>query len=187
MWEPNKVGAESDAVGDEYVAAFADARASAQAALAIQRTLRDTEWPGDIRVRVRIGLHTGTPSLSPRIDVTGDPVLPKSERTFSRNFRTEVFRVPQLGTYGNSARTSVRGPGINNWDAALFKNFPIFSERTRLQFRWELYNAFNHTQFSAFDTATRFDSQGNQINSRLSEFTAARTPRQMQFALRLTF
>jgi DNA-binding NarL/FixJ family response regulator/class 3 adenylate cyclase len=57
-------GAESDAVGDEYVAAFADPRASAQAALAIQRTLRDTEWPGNIRVRVRIGLHTGTPSLT---------------------------------------------------------------------------------------------------------------------------
>ena len=57
-------GVESDAVGDEYVAAFADARSSADAAFAIQRMLRDTEWPGDIRVRVRIGLHTGTPSLT---------------------------------------------------------------------------------------------------------------------------
>ena len=57
-------GVESDAVGDEYVAAFADARSSADAAFAIQRTLRDTEWPGDIGVRVRIGLHTGTPSLT---------------------------------------------------------------------------------------------------------------------------
>ena len=57
-------GAESDAVGDEYVAAFADPQSSAQAALAIQRTLRDTDWPGDIRLRVRIGLHTGTPSLT---------------------------------------------------------------------------------------------------------------------------
>ena len=131
--------------------------------------------------------YTGTPSLSPRVDVIGNPVLPKSERTFSRNFRTEVFRVPALGTYGNSARTVVRGPGINNWDAAIFKNFPLFGERMRIQFRWELYNAFNHTQFSAFDTSTRFDAQGNQINSRLSEFTAARTPRQMQLALRLTF
>jgi DNA-binding NarL/FixJ family response regulator/class 3 adenylate cyclase len=57
-------GAETDAVGDEYVAAFGDAHGSACAALAIQRTLRDTDWPGDIRVRVRIGLHTGTPSLT---------------------------------------------------------------------------------------------------------------------------
>ncbi len=57
-------GAESDAVGDEYVAAFGDARASAKAAFAIQRILRDTDWPGDVRLRVRIGLHTGTPSLT---------------------------------------------------------------------------------------------------------------------------
>jgi DNA-binding NarL/FixJ family response regulator/class 3 adenylate cyclase len=57
-------GAESDAVGDEYVAAFEDAPSSAHAALTAQRTLRDTDWPGDIRMRVRIGLHTGTPSLT---------------------------------------------------------------------------------------------------------------------------
>jgi DNA-binding NarL/FixJ family response regulator/class 3 adenylate cyclase len=57
-------GAESDAVGDEYVAAFADAQRSAEAALTIQRALRDTDWPGDIRMRVRVGLHTGTPSLT---------------------------------------------------------------------------------------------------------------------------
>ena len=56
-------GGESDAVGDEYVAAFADAAAAASAALEIQRRLRDADWPGGITVRVRVGLHTGTPSL----------------------------------------------------------------------------------------------------------------------------
>ncbi len=56
-------GAESDAVGDEYVAAFGEAPGAAGAALEIQRRLRDTEWPGGIRVRVRVGLHTGTPML----------------------------------------------------------------------------------------------------------------------------
>jgi hypothetical protein len=131
--------------------------------------------------------YTGSPSISARIVVVGNPVLPKSERSFSHNFRTDVFREPSVGTVGNAARTIIRGPGINNWDAALFKNVPL-TERLRLQFRWELYNAFNHTQFSAMDTTARFDSAtGQQINSRLSEFTAARTPRQMQLALRLTF
>lgn len=57
-------GAESDAVGDEYVAAFSDPQRAAAAALAVQRALRDADWPGGIRVRVRIGLHTGTPSLT---------------------------------------------------------------------------------------------------------------------------
>ncbi|MEO7653537.1 MAG: hypothetical protein ABIZ80_24020, partial [Bryobacteraceae bacterium] len=126
---------------------------------------------------------TGTPSISPRIVLTGDPVLPESERTFSRNFRTDVFRLPARGTLGNAAKTIIRGPGINNWDVAIFKNFPL-NERMRFQFRWEMYNIFNHTQFSSLDTAARFDAQGNQVNTRLGEFTTARDPRIMQFALR---
>ena len=56
-------GAETDAVGDEYVAAFADPRAAADAAFAAQRALRDAAWPNDAMVRVRIGVHVGAPSL----------------------------------------------------------------------------------------------------------------------------
>lgn len=128
----------------------------------------------------------GTPSLAPRIVVTGNPVLPKSERNFSRNFRTEMFQPPAVGTIGNAAPTLVRGPGINNWDFALFKSFPIH-ERLRFQLRGELYNAFNHTQFSAFDTTARFDSSGRQVNSRFGEYTAARNPRIIQLSLRVSF
>ena len=56
-------GAETDAVGDEYVAAFADRRAAADAAFTAQRALRDAPWPSQAAVRVRIGLHVGTPAL----------------------------------------------------------------------------------------------------------------------------
>ena len=129
---------------------------------------------------------TGSPSDAARIDVLSNPNLPKGDRTFSHNFRTGVFRVPALGTPGNAAKTLVRGPGINNWDLAMFKNFPI-REPFRLQLRWETYNSFNHTQFSAFDTAARFDATGAQVNTRLSEYTAARNPRTMQFSLRFYF
>ncbi len=129
---------------------------------------------------------TGSPTHGARVVVTGNPVLPKGERTFSRNFRTEVFRPPEVGTIGNAAKRVIRGPGINNWNATVMKNFRVY-ERVRLQFRWELYNAFNHTQFSGLDTSARFDAQGNQLNARFSEFTSARTARQMQFALRLFF
>ncbi|MBI4875321.1 MAG: carboxypeptidase regulatory-like domain-containing protein [Acidobacteria bacterium] len=129
---------------------------------------------------------TGSPTDGARIVVTDNPVLPKCERSFSRNFRTEVFQVPQQGTIGNAARSLIRGPGINNWDTAVFKNFPI-REPIRLQFRWEMYNAFNHTQFSGLDTTARFDPTGKQTNARFGEFTTARNPRQMQFALRFYF
>jgi hypothetical protein len=129
---------------------------------------------------------TGTPSISARVVVTGNPVLPKSERTFSRNFNTSVFRPPTVGTFGNAAKTLVRGPGVNNWDIALVKNFPI-RDRLRAQFRSEFYNAFNHTQFSAFNTTARFDASGNQVNGQFGQFTAARNPRIIEFALKIRF
>jgi hypothetical protein len=129
---------------------------------------------------------SGTPSIAPRILVIGDPVLPKSERTFRRNFRTEMFRLPASGTLGTMSKTLLRGPGINNWDVAIFKNFNI-GETLRVQFRSEFYNMFNHTQFSAMDTAARFDAAGNQVNARFGEFTLARDPRIMQLAVRLQF
>jgi hypothetical protein len=97
--------------------------------------------------------------------------------------------LPETGTIGRSSRYPIRGPRNTNWDLTVFKNFPI-REAVRLQFRCELYNAFNHTQFTAIDTAARFDPRapGNpQVNARFGEFTAARNPRIIQLALRLYF
>jgi hypothetical protein len=129
---------------------------------------------------------TGTPSQGARIVVTGNPVLPKDQRTFYQNFNTKVFAEPAVGTVGNAAPMIIRGPGINNWDLAIFKNFPI-REPLKLQFRCEMYNTFNHTQFSAWNTTVRFDASGNQINTQLGQDTAARNPRQIQFAVKLNF
>jgi hypothetical protein len=129
---------------------------------------------------------TGSSTDGARVVVTGNPVLPKSDETFYRFFNTSVFQLPAKGTFGNSAKTVLRGPGINNWDTALFKDFPI-RERMGLQFRWELYNAFNHTQFTTLDTTARFDATGNQVNARFGQVTATREPRKMQFALRFRF
>ncbi len=56
-------GYEVDATGDEVLAAFSDVGRAVDAALAAQRALRDAPWPIESGVRVRIGLHTGTPSV----------------------------------------------------------------------------------------------------------------------------
>jgi DNA-binding NarL/FixJ family response regulator/class 3 adenylate cyclase len=55
-------GHEVDAVGDEFLAAFADPGAAVQASYAAQRAMRDAGWPHNLTIRVRIGLHTGSPS-----------------------------------------------------------------------------------------------------------------------------
>jgi hypothetical protein len=129
---------------------------------------------------------TGTASQSPRPDVIGNPVISKGDRTFYKNFDPTVFRLPAVGTFGNEGKFVMRGPGINNWDISLVKNFPI-RERIKAQFRCEAYNSFNHSQFSAMDTVARFDATGKQVNLNLGSFTIARPPRVMQFLLRATF
>ena len=56
-------GHEVDAAGDELLAVFSDAARAVEAAVEAQRGLRDANWPRDVQVRARMGLHTGTPSL----------------------------------------------------------------------------------------------------------------------------
>jgi class 3 adenylate cyclase len=57
-------GREVDARGDEVFAAFARAPAALEAAVAVQRAMRDAGWPDGIDVRLRIGLHRGRPALT---------------------------------------------------------------------------------------------------------------------------
>jgi hypothetical protein len=55
-----------------------------------------------------------------------------------------------LGTDGTASLGDCYGPGANNWDIAIHKNFQI-NERVSAQFRLELFNAFNHTQFEGLN------------------------------------
>lgn len=57
-------GREVEVRADELVAVFARALAALDAALAIQRKVRARAWPDGQRVRVRVGLHTGRPTLT---------------------------------------------------------------------------------------------------------------------------
>jgi hypothetical protein len=129
---------------------------------------------------------TGTPSQSARVYVTDNPVLPRGDRTFARNFRTDVFQPPARGTFGNAAKTLFRGPGTNNWNMALLKDVTV-KDSIRMQVRCETSNTFNHTQFASWDTAARFDAQSRQINTRFGQAISARAPRVLQLAIRAEF
>jgi hypothetical protein len=122
-----------------------------------------------------------------RINVTGKAQLPAGQRAFSRFFDTAVFARPARGDFGNAPKDIFRSPGINNHDLTFFKNFPVKGESRNLQLRWELYNAFNHTQYSGVDATARFDAQGRQVNTRFGEVISARQERRMQASLRFSF
>jgi hypothetical protein len=120
---------------------------------------------------------------------TGNAVLPKDQRTFNEYFNTSVFARPAVGNIGSGAGASVyafRGPGINNWNFTFIKNIR-FKEKVDLQFRWEMYNAFNHTQFNSVNATAIFNAQGVQTSSTFGQLSGADTPRLQQMTLRLSF
>jgi len=99
-------------------------------------------------------------------------------RSIAEWFNTAAFAQPPGGVIGTSGRNILRGPGINNWDASLFKTFE-FREGVRLQMRLESFNTFNHTQWGGPDHNTA-DPQFGQI-------TSARDGRINQVGLKLNF
>ncbi|MEO7652228.1 MAG: hypothetical protein ABIZ80_17325, partial [Bryobacteraceae bacterium] len=82
-----------------------------------------------------------------RPDVLRNPNISGSERSPLRWFDTGAFANPALFAYGNAGRSIIQAPGIVNLDSALLRSFRV-TEGSRLEFRWELFNATNHTNFS---------------------------------------
>ena len=129
---------------------------------------------------------TGSPTETPRVDIAGNPVIDRSSRGQYTFFNPAAFARPAVGTLGNAGKYSLRGPGINDWDAGLYKNITV-KEHYRFQLRGEAYNVFNHTQFDGLDTTARFDAAGRELNARLGQVISARNPRRLQLALKFMF
>ena len=57
------------------------------------------------------------------------------------------FALPALGTFGNLGKGVLRAPGLQVWDAGLFKNFRI-NERLHFEFRAEFFNLLNRVNYT---------------------------------------
>ncbi len=103
-------------------------------------------------------------------------------------FDPTLFGVPALGSSGNAPRSLCCGPGINNTDLSLAKMTPL-GEGKMLQFTFQFFNIFNHTQFLNPDGQigdAQVDENGNPIVGGLfGAVTRSRDPRQIQLAIRL--
>jgi hypothetical protein len=104
-----------------------------------------------------------------------------SRRTVQKYFNTECFFIQQTGTFGNAGRNTILGPGVNNFDLSLFKNFPFAEGTQQLQFRAEFFNFLNHAQFVDLSLNTNIESPNAGIIS------TARDGRVIQFALKYSF
>jgi len=105
-------------------------------------------------------------------------------------FPVSPFYYPCPGLVGNSRRNQLIGPGLSQWDMSLVKNTKI-TEGTSLQFRWEVYNVLNRSNFGAVTnflipglfgtiTGTPDVSLGNPVLGQGAS-------RNMDFVLKLTF
>jgi hypothetical protein len=118
----------------------------------------------------------GVGNTNQRAQILRDPRLPKDQRTVNRYFDTTAFAAPEQGTYATTGVGSMRGFGVNNWDISVMKNFAL-TERMRLEFQADAFNAFNHTQFSGISTGF--------FNANFGTVTGARTAREMQLGLKM--
>ncbi len=117
-----------------------------------------------------------------RPNLVGDPFPSGFESTYGpggKYFNTAAFQVAPQYQFGNLGRNALRGRPFYNTDLGAFKNFTL-TERLRLQFRSEFFNAFNNVNFS-FPDATLGDPTFGAITG------TDESQRQIQFGLKLTF
>jgi hypothetical protein len=122
--------------------------------------------------------NTRLPGVSATAVRSKDPVL--SSPTIDRWFDTTAFAPAPTYSIGNDSRTQprLRTPGLNSWDLS-FSRSQRFRERVNLQFRGELYGAFNNPQFDA--------PNGNVVATNFGQIVGAGGARQIQLGLRLSF
>jgi hypothetical protein len=93
-----------------------------------------------------------------------------------------AFALPTGLTFGDVGRNTLFLPGRINFDFGATKRFAI-TESTGLDFKWEAFNLFNHTQFG-----NGTDSIDSSFGSpTFMHLTTAHAPRRMQFGLRFYF
>ena len=103
-------------------------------------------------------------------------------------FNPAAFSLPPDGVLGNAGRDILRGPGVFDTDLSFTKDtaIPEISEHFNLQVRAELFNIFNHVNFS-LPNAGVFTGTGAISSSAGLITSTSTTSRQIQFALRIGF
>jgi hypothetical protein len=120
---------------------------------------------------------SNTLNRNDRPNLVGDPN--SGPKTVEQWFNKDAFQTQGVGSFGTSGRNIIIGPGFQNFDFALSRNFNL-TERFKIQFRTELFNAFNHANFN-YPAATANAPQN------FGQIASANDPRQMQFGLKIIF
>ena len=108
----------------------------------------------------------------------GRPQPARGSRTPDRWFDTSTFTLPAQYAFGTAPRNSVIGPGAATVDLAVAKTWG-FQGSKQLEFRWEIFNLLNRTNF---DLPSRTFGTPN-----FGRIFSAKNAREMQFGLKFMF
>ncbi len=124
----------------------------------------------------------------PRGQLVGNPY---SNIPAGANFNPAAFAPTPQGTFGdvnfgNVGNGILRYPGVNNWDLTISKRVPLGSEQRYLQFRTEMFNVWNHTQYASYNSYLEY-WEGALISANPGVYDSARPSRMIQLSLKLYF
>jgi len=152
---------------------------------------------GGVPVNVTSGANTpglaATPGYGFRPNlVLGVPIYLHNSSDPLQFLNPAAFSLPGVGQFGSLGRGSIRAPGTKNVDFSLAKNWRM-KERYNVQFRTEMFNAFNHPNFTGLDAGLSFQNLatdpnfGKSTNGSFGRLSSTRGPREIQFGFKFTF
>ena len=116
-----------------------------------------------------------------RPNVVGDVLMPKDQRSPQSWFNRDAVAIPTDPSqpFGNAPRNAYRGPSIVQTDFALAKRFAMPWRSGGLEFRAEVFNLFNRTNF--------LPPNGNRSSNAFGTITGTLDPRIVQFGVKASF
>jgi hypothetical protein len=122
---------------------------------------------------------SGAPNYRPNI--LGNPVTPEGQRTIKTYLNKDNVKIPTDPShpFGNAGRNIARSHPFRQVDLGLHKQFRLWSESSKLDFRTEAFNLTNQTNFLA--------PNSNISSSNFGSITSTYPARQVQFAMKVIF
>jgi hypothetical protein len=145
----------------------------------------------------RSGVTGATATLADRPNLKSgfskNPIIGSPDQWYDPN----AFELPAPGFFGNLGRNTLIGPGFTNVDFSLMKDIAVkgISEDFRIQFKVEVFNAFNHANFDLPGNAQNAssasfiftDATGKPNPTATRPIKTTNDPREIQFALKLVW
>jgi hypothetical protein len=148
--------------------------------------------PGGPNVNGTAPDYTGTPDVTGRVNVIGNPManvpagLYYNPSAFAPPALGSTITTPVLGDLGGGSGV-LSLPKITNLDTTISKFFPLFGERRGLRLQAQAYNVFNHPEYNSVGTALQWSATGQQTSLAAGVYNGTLPARVMAFSARIEF